>query len=239
MHCRVSDIPSSISAASIPGRAFFHNNHVHHHQLQALQRTCSTKHTVRRVHHQCTTAVLRNFTSHGTPRTERLIDTASMFFSEVFNSSNTAYLDEICSNDVVYCDSVWLPSPLKGRPRLSRYLNDLQHAYPDVLVQLVCIGCCVYVLVCVGVQHTTTDTPLCAQHSISCCDDGETVMAHWTIRGSNLRDYGGGEATGRSSAWSGVSVFRFDTQGDMITSIRVYREPTEEERAFYMGWDSL
>lgn len=63
-------------------------------------------------------------------------------------------------------------------------------------------------------------------------------MAHWTIRGSNLRDYGGAEPTGRSSAWSGVSVFRFDAHC-VITSIRVYREPTEEERAFYMGWDSL
>lgn len=81
---------------------------------------------------------LRNFTSrqYG-PRVDRPIDAASMFFSEVINSSNTAYLDEICASDVVYCDPVWLHMPLRGRDRLGRYLSDLQHAYPDLLVQLV------------------------------------------------------------------------------------------------------
>lgn len=84
------------------------------------------------------TNALRNFTSpqYG-PRVDRLVDAASMYFSEVINSSNTAYLDEICANDVVYCDPVWLQAPLRGRQRLGRYLSDMQHAYPDLLVQLV------------------------------------------------------------------------------------------------------
>lgn len=61
-------------------------------------------------------------------------------------------------------------------------------------------------------------------------------MAYWTIRGSNLRDYTGAAPTGRHSSWSGVSVFTFSSHC-LITNIKVYREPTEEERAFYMGWE--
>lgn len=67
-----------------------------------------------------------------------------MFFSEVINSSNTGYLDEICTNDIIYCDPVWLQAPLRGRQRLGRYLSDLQHAYPDLLVQLVRVCVCVH-----------------------------------------------------------------------------------------------
>lgn len=76
--------------------------------------------------------------------------------------------------------------------------------------------------------------PPSTQHSIN-CDNCDTVMAHWTIRGSNLREYTGSQPTGRHSSWSGASIFSFADDG-LITSVKVYREPTEEERAFHMGW---
>lgn len=141
MHCRQYPLLDTCAFMVSKGRALNNHPSLSGHHQKALQHTASrTPHkTVHRIKQRTTTAVLRNFTSHhqGAPRTERLVDSAAMFFSEVLNSCNTAYLDEICANDVVYCDSVWLPAPLKGRARLARYLNDLQHAYPDVLVQLV------------------------------------------------------------------------------------------------------
>lgn len=155
--------------------------------------------------------VLASTALHRASRTEKMVDAAKQFFTEILSAGNSAFLEEIAVEDVVYRDRAWMERDIVSCKKLRRYLEDLQRGYPDMLVHL--------------------DT-------VFGQEDSNTVMAHWACRASNLGEFRGDPASGRVSVWSGVTVFAFDSDC-LIKEVVVYRQPTEDERIFYFGWEHL
>lgn len=140
---------------------------------------------------------------------DALSDRCTQYFNCIQNSDLEG-LRQILSPSVVYSNRVWSERDIVGLDKVIKMHQAYLSAYPNHKIHL--------------------DTVLAR-------DDSNVVAVHWTARANNLSPYHGNQATGKTSVYSGVDLFVFDL--DMLVGqVLSYRQPTEEERAFYLGWEA-
>ncbi|KAL4419796.1 hypothetical protein ABPG75_006894 [Micractinium tetrahymenae] len=129
---------------------------------------------------------------------------------------NAHDLEGLCSqmsHNVVWSDRVWCSCDLVGPKKVRKVHQELFAAYPDFTL------------------HT---------EELLARGNSNTVALHFTARGTCFGEWRGFPASGRRSTFSGVTLFMFDPESnDVIKQIVTYRQPSQEEYAFYLGHEDL
>ena len=97
---------------------------------------------------------------------------------QIWNRGDLALVDEIYTPEVVRYDAGW-PHPIRGLDALRSYFRFYRSAFPDI-------------------EMTIQETIM----------EGNKIVWHWTLRGTNTGPMGEAPATGKEVRLSGISIGR-------------------------------
>jgi steroid delta-isomerase-like uncharacterized protein len=134
-------------------------------------------------------------------------ETSRQFVRGVWNDRNFEAIPEYMTEDCMVYDPTY-PEPIRGHDAYREYVRDIVGAFPDFR----------------GEHHVVLE-------------DGNRVMTHFTVSGTNTGSFGPLPPTGRRVEIDGMSLIRFED--GRIAEERVFLDSREFRRQLGLSFPAI